>query len=93
MKIIDMFREDYKSFNLIGKIIYLFAVIAGIASIVLSVLTFISESEFLLSITTYFLGALVALSSICGAIRSKNLKCLFGLLFAFIIILHGLTHY
>lgn len=92
MKIIKIFLEDYRSFDLIGKIIYLFTIITWIASIVLFVLTFISESEFLLSITAYFLGAFVALSSICGAIKTKNLKCLFFLLFSFIIILYGLTH-
>lgn len=92
MKILKIFCEEYRSFNLIGKIIYLSALIMGIISIVLFWITFISQSKFFLSITAYSLGIFVAISSICATIKSKNLKCLFGLLLAFFIILYGITY-
>ncbi len=46
MKILKIFCEEYRSFNLIGKIIYLSALIMGIISIVLFWITFISQSNF-----------------------------------------------
>ena len=92
MKIFKIFCEEYRSFNLIGKIVYLSALIMGIISIVLFWITFISQSEIFLSISAYSLGIFVTISSICATLKFKNLKCLFVLLLAFLIILYGITH-
>lgn len=92
MKILKIIREEYSSFNLIDKIIYLSALMMEMISIVLFWLTFISQSKFIMLIFTYSLGIFVAISSICTTIKTKNLKCLFVLLLAFFIILYGITH-